>query len=377
MKALGLYLHFPFCVRKCAYCDFYSIEKTEKIAAYTDALIAQIRSFRVRCKPYLVDTVYLGGGTPSIFPSENIVRILDAVRSTFRLSDSVEISMEANPGTLDPSKLADYRAAGITRLSMGLQSADNAELKLLSRIHTKEEFENSFLLARMEGFQNINVDVMYALPRQTEERLSHTLDFVCALSPEHISFYGLKVEPQTPLGGNPDLIATIPNEDTQYRMYLSAVKKLEEHGYLQYEISNFSKLGMECRHNLKYWKGEEYLGFGPGAHSFFEGRMFSYQKDLDLFLAMPTEERVLIDEETVPIPEELATQFVMTGFRLRSGINVNENEARFGDSFDARYLDAMQPFLEKKYILRTKSGYRLSRRGMLISNYILSEILTF
>ena len=377
MDKLGIYIHIPFCVRKCAYCDFYSIEDMDRRTAYVEALVSQIRSFRSMGTRHVVDSVYIGGGTPSVLSGEEMGRILAAVRSSFSVSREAEITAEANPGTLDTSKLSAYREAGINRLSIGLQSADNGELKMLSRIHTREDFESSFLLARLEGFENINVDVMYALPGQSEDTLAATLDYVMALEPEHISFYGLKLEPDTPFGRDPGIAADVPSEDVQYEMYLSAAKKMEDAGFMQYEISNFAKLGMECRHNLKYWSCEEYLGFGPGAYSFFGGRMFSYAKDITRVIAMPEDSVALFEENYIPTDKELAVQYVMLGFRLKRGIDTAEYEARFDDDFDMRYQEKMKPFLLKKYILKTKSGYRLSKRGMLISNYILSEILDF
>ena len=268
MERLGIYIHIPFCIRKCAYCDFYSLEDTGRRGAYVDALVYQIKSFRGVAANSLVDSIYIGGGTPSVLFGEDIQRILAAVRFSFHVSDEAEITIETNPGTLDTSKLSAYREAGINRLSIGLQSADNRELRQLSRIHTREEFESSFLLARLEGFENINVDVMYALPGQSEETLASTIDYVLALEPEHISFYGLKIEPGTPLDGDPQIAAAIPSEDKQYEMYLASAKKLEAAGYMQYEISNFAKLGMECRHNLNVWRGGRLRGFGPSAAGF-------------------------------------------------------------------------------------------------------------
>ena len=376
-KRLGIYIHIPFCIRKCAYCDFYSVTQMELRDAYVSALIAQIRSFRAAAKNHIVDSVYIGGGTPSILSGEEMTRILSALRMAFRLSDDVEISMEANPGTLDGEKLAAYREAGINRLSIGLQSADNAELGKLSRIHTREEFENSFLLARLEGFQNINIDLMYALPGQTNEKLADTISYVISLNPEHISFYGLKIEPETPFGRDARIQRMLPDEDTQYHMYLTAAKTLESAGYPQYEISNFARVGKECRHNLKYWKCEEYLSFGPAAYSFFDGKMFSYIKDVERYLMNSTDTELLLDEISEPSKEDLATQFVMVGFRLRRGIDIAEYNARFDDDFEARYGKKLTLFIAGRFVVKTPEGYRLSRRGMLISNYILSEILEF
>ena len=377
MEKLSIYIHVPFCVRKCEYCDFYSLCDLSLREDYVEALIAQIKDFRSAAKNKLVDTIYFGGGTPSLLTGEEILRILKTVRSVFRVSDEAEITMEANPGTLDPEKLSAYHAAGVNRLSLGLQSADPRELKRLGRIHTREEFENSFLLARLEGFQNINVDIMYAIPNQTEQTLSATLDYVIALDPDHISFYGLKIEPETPFGRDENIEASLPVEDTQADMYLNSAQKLEEAGFLQYEISNFSKPGFECRHNVKNWKCQDYIGFGPAAHSLFEGTRFSYKKEIRSFIADPLQRGNLIDDFDEQTMEDIAKQFVMLGFRLRLGIDVEEYAARFNDDFEARYLEKMTPFIEKQYILPTKTGYRLSRQGLLISNYILSELIDF
>ena len=377
MERLSIYIHVPFCIRKCEYCDFYSLCDLSLRADYVEALIAQIKDFRSEAKNKLVDTIYFGGGTPSLLSGEEIVRILKTVRSVFRVSDDAEITMEANPGTLDPEKLSAYHAAGVNRLSLGLQSADPRELKRLGRIHTKEEFENSFLLARLEGFQNINVDIMYALPNQTEQTLAATLDYVIALDPDHISFYGLKIEPETPFGKDENIEATLPVEDTQADMYLNSVQKLEEAGFLQYEISNFSKPGFECHHNVKNWKCQDYIGFGPAAHSLFEGVRFSYKKEIRSFIADPLQRGNLIDDYDEQTKADIAKQFVMLGFRLRLGIDVAEYAERFNDDFEARYLKKMTRFIENQYILPTKTGYRLSRQGLLISNYILSELIDF
>ena len=377
MEKLSIYIHIPFCVRKCEYCDFYSVCDPAPRETYVDALIAQIKSFRSEAKNKLVDTIYFGGGTPSLLSGEDMIRIMKTIRSVFRVEDEAEISLEANPGTLDPEKLSAYHEAGINRLSLGLQSADPKELRRLGRIHTREEFENSFLLARLEGFQNINVDIMYALPDQTDRTLSDTLDYVIALDPDHISFYGLRIELDTAFGRDENIESTLPGEDEQADMYLASVEKLENAGFLQYEISNFSKPGFECNHNLKNWKCRDYLGFGPAAHSFFEGKRFSYKKDIKAFIEDPLDRKKLYDEFECLTFGDVAWQFVMLGFRLRAGIDIVEYGERFGDDFEARYLEKMAPFIDKHYILKTKTGYRLSRRGLLISNYILSEILEF
>ncbi len=376
-RKLGIYIHIPFCIHKCAYCDFYSITDTLLRESYVQALIAQIGAFRVAGKNHIVDSVYIGGGTPSVLTGEEMRRVLATLRSNFRLSDNCEITMEANPGTLDTEKLAAYRDAGVNRLSLGLQSADNEELRRLSRIHTREDFESTFLLARLEGYQNISVDLMYALPEQKEETLRETLSYVLSLDPDHISFYGLKIEPNTPFGRDLFVQARLPDEEAQCRMYHESCDILEAAGFSQYEISNFAKEGKECRHNIKYWHHEEYLGFGPAAYSYFGGKTFSYVSDVERYLMTPTDSHALFDEMTALSSDEVASRYVMVCFRLTEGIDVEAYNNRFSDDFEARYSAKLLPFIARGYIRETPVGYALTRRGMLISNYILSEILDF
>ena len=376
-KNLGIYIHIPFCAQKCAYCDFYSVTNTQAIREYTLALSSQIRAKKALGKNRTVDSIYIGGGTPSLLPPSYIEKILETVYDVFNVSDKAEISIEANPGTLDGTKLAAYRSMGINRLSIGLQSAHNDELSMLSRIHTREEFENSFMLARMEGFDNINVDIIYALPNQTKATLADTLDFVISMSPDHISFYGLKIEPNTPFGKDITIQKSLPDEETQYEMYMDSCKTLDEHGYIQYEISNFSKKEHACLHNIKYWTCEDYIGFGPAAYSFYNGKIYSYVKDVERYISCTDDEQAIIDSVEELTPAQIATQYVMLRFRLRTGINTAEYAHRFKEDFDEKYGAKLERFLKEKYIIRTTSGYRLSRRGMMISNYILSEILDF
>ncbi len=376
-KSLGIYIHIPFCARKCAYCDFYSVTNTDSMRDYTLALVSQIRSKKQVAKNRIVDTIYIGGGTPSLLPPVYLEKILETVYDVFNVSDDAEISMEANPGTLDGVKLAAYRAMGINRLSLGLQSADNTELEKLSRIHTREEFENSFMLARMEGFDNINIDLIYALPNQTKASLEATLDYVISMSPEHISFYGLKIEDNTPFGKDPEIKKALPDDDAQYEMYMESCKKLDDHGYIQYEISNFSKQNFACHHNIKYWTCSDYIGFGPAAYSFLGDTIYSYVRDVDRFISCVDDEQALLESKETLDKAQIATQYVMVGFRLRAGINTAEYARRFEENFDEKYGSKLERFLKDKFVIRTANGYRLSRRGMMISNYILSEILDF
>ena len=376
MNALGVYIHIPFCARKCAYCDFYSLPGRDP-SGYADAVVRQIKSHRNDFKDKFVDTIYIGGGTPTFIPPDDILKILMALHSYAEVSPDAEVTIEANPGTIDGARLSTYRLAGINRLSIGLQSADREELFLLSRIHTVDEFENSFLLARMEGFENINIDIMYALPFQTQSKLTKTLEYVADMNPEHVSFYGLKIENETPFGSFPNIDATLPNEEAQVKMYLGACKFFKSHGLDQYEISNFAKPGFECRHNVKYWTSNDYIGFGPGAHSMINRRMFSYKKDLSLYMQYSSDDAALLDDNYDMTLKEMAVQYVMLAFRLSRGVSKNEYASRFGMDFDEKYLDKLRPFIDKKLVLVKDDGYSLSRRGMLVSNLILSEILDF
>ena len=389
VRKLGVYVHIPFCVHKCAYCDFYSITDTKVMREYKDALISHIRSKKREFKKAYVDTVFFGGGTPSILPPEYISEILEAIRYTFRVASDAEITLEANPGTLDSSKLAAYLRMGINRLSLGLQSADDEELAVMSRIHTRDEFETSYMLARMEGFQNINIDLIYALPGQSKAKLFDTINYVIAMKPEHISLYCLTIEDNTPFGRSEAIRSTIPDDEEQFDMYVSACTKLEERGYKQYEISNFAKKisdneFLACKHNIKYWTNEEYIGFGPGAASFVNNTEYSYAPDVSLYMSCLKDEKGIrtsddttYETESVLDAEDLEFRFLMTGFRLRAGISIEEYNKRFPNDFEKRYGAKIEKYIKSKDMVKTDFGYRLTRKGIMRSNMILTDVLIF
>ena len=286
-KRGGIYIHIPFCVRKCAYCDFLSAPADEKTqAGYVKALQTEIyQTAKLFSEnPYTVDTVFFGGGTPSILVPKHIKALMDTLRECFALPEAAEITIECNPGTLDEEKAAVYRQAGINRISFGLQSANNRELKMLGRIHTMEEFVKSYETARAAGFDNINIDLMSALPGQTFESFLHTLDTVLALKPEHISMYSLILEEGTALYEHLDRYPALPDEDTERQMYDTACLRLADNGYHQYEISNFAKEGKACRHNLSYWERKNYLGFGIGAASLRCEQRYTNTDSLALYI---------------------------------------------------------------------------------------------
>lgn len=377
MKKLGVYIHVPFCVHKCSYCDFYSVTQLFEAEEYFRALKEQIMSFKSYLKDWTADSVYIGGGTPSCVDPKYIVETMETLKSVIRFVDNPEITIESNPGTLDTFKIKSYLNCGINRLSLGLQSADDDELKMISRIHDKSGFESSYMLARMLGFRNINVDIMYALPGQKEETLMNTIDYVTSLDPEHISFYGLRVEEGTPLASQEELLAKIPDEDVQYNMYIHAAKRLEKAGYTQYEISNFSKKRMMCRHNCRYWKSGDYIGFGPGAASFINGELYSYTKDLYGFISKPTDYFSNVEKSEKLTLDQQATQYIMLGLRLARGVEAKEYKLRFGRDLEEDYGEKIQKYIDLKYAKRTDKGFRLTRAGLLVSNTILSDILDF
>ena len=286
-KNLGLYLHIPFCKSKCAYCDFYSSDKIvcqgrktpEEMKLYCNALKNNMRIISERTTQYNVDTVFIGGGTPTALPAKLLLDVVKEVENDFYLDDNCEFSVEMNPATADRRLLKKLRKAGVNRLSIGLQSAHNHELAALSRIHTAGDFTECFQMAREAGFDNINIDVMYGIPEQTKSSFMETLEFVVSMKPEHISMYNLRIEDGTPFGEKKHMLP-LPDEDTECEMYFDGIDFLASHGYHQYEISNFARDGYECRHNLRYWLGEEYIGCGPAAHSYFGGRRFSLRRSL-------------------------------------------------------------------------------------------------
>ena len=372
MKPLGIYIHVPFCLCKCAYCDFYSGTSTpEEREAYVAALTEHIKGECKSLTEYTVDTVFFGGGTPSLLTPEQFRRILSSIAENTDLADDAEISFEANPATLSYENLREYRSAGANRISIGLQSASDAELKLLGRIHTVSDFETTFSDCRRAGFDNINVDLMCGIPAQTAESFSKTLDFVTNCAPEHISAYSLILEPGTPLYERANRLS-IPDGDEAADLYDLLCAHLSKAGYEHYEISNFAKDGYRCRHNVKYWEREEYLGFGPSAHSFFGGCRFYYPADRTAYLSPLTRQSIPEDEGGELTDAEEA---IMLAMRLSDGVDVAKLKADFGFDFEAKYQEKIQPYIKGGHIRKTPQGYAFTDRGMFVSNYILAEIL--
>ncbi len=374
-RKLGLYVHIPFCRSKCLYCDFCSlVGRTDEADIYIDALCREIVERGAETDGYTVDTVYFGGGTPSLLTSGQLLRIFDSIRDNFLLSYDAEITLECNPIT-HLSDGAEYfksiLSLGVNRLSLGVQSACDAELKLIGRRHTFAEAKKTFTDARQAGFRNISVDLMLGLPSQTRESLESSVGALVSLSPEHISIYSLQLEEGTPLYRMRDRY-DIPDDDTAADMYESVVAMLKEAGYLHYEISNFAKEGRESRHNKKYWSLDEYIGVGLAAHSDFSGERIENTSDMQKYLSG---ER--IEAKNRISERERAEEYIMLGLRTLRGISESEYFSRFGESLDKRYGEKMRKYEALGLLLRCGDGIRLSERGFEVSNTILSELLNF
>ena len=374
MKPLGLYVHIPFCRSKCLYCDFCSFPRQdeEKMAEYVSALCRDLRAHAPACREYTVDTVFLGGGTPTTLPAYLLKELMEAIYKNYNVAPDPEITAECNPVTGERALFAQMRAAGINRLSIGLQSAHKNELQALGRFHTFETFAACFADARAAGFDNISVDVMSGIPHQTPKSHKETLEKVISLGPEHISSYDLIIEDGTPFARK-RAVLSLPDEEAARQMYLEGIAFLAENGYAQYEISNFARVGYESRHNLKYWNCDEYLGFGVAAYSDFGGERFGNSRDIEAYIAGQD----ITEEKGTPGRAERISEYVMLRFRLCEGVDASVFEKRFGVSFWEAYGKKLAPFLSAGLVCQEGNRYFFSREGMLVSNTILSEILDF
>lgn len=382
MKTLGLYLHIPFCLSKCRYCDFYSIpgasEETKE--RYVNALVTHIGEYGSQAKDYIVTTIYLGGGTPSLLSDKQLKKIIKKIKSCFNVSSKCEISMEVNPGTVDYQKLRAFRKCGVNRISIGIQSFEKADLNICARPHSSDDAYSIISEARKANFDNISIDLIYGLPGQTLQTVVDNVNAAIALDVDHISLYGLKVEDGTPFWFDRHNLS-FPDEEVERSMYFNSVGLLANAGFKQYEISNFAKKGKNCRHNLRYWNCDEYIGFGPAAHSYFAGKRFSFKRDVNLYMdsldGHNTVTQSLIDEYIdIPYSSRIA-EYVMLRFRLNTGINVEMFRKKFGRDFDDIYYDRIAPYIKSGHICKTSGGYAFTTEGMYVSNYILSRVVDF
>ena len=364
---LGLYVHIPFCKAKCAYCDFYSLSHSEeKMDAYTAALVRHLEEVAPRAAGMQVDTVYFGGGTPSYLGTARLIRILQTVQRRYDVTRDAEITLEANPDSAgDWRALRKLRRAGFNRLSLGVQSTDDELLRRIGRVHTYEQVQQAVTAARKAKLTNLSLDLIYGLPGQTMEDWQRTLADAVALGPEHLSCYGLKLEEGTPLWQQRQAL-TLPDDDAQADMYLYTVAALSEAGYGQYEISNFARAGRESRHNLKYWRMQEYAGFGPGAHSDFGGVRYGYVRDLDAYIAG----RLVLAEAETDGTLARDFEYVMLSLRTAEGIDRRTFENRYRQRFEAMERLFVQ-YEQAGLAQRTEGGWRLTPRGFLVSNSII------
>lgn len=373
-KRLGIYIHIPFCASKCAYCDFYSLSGCDrKMPDYQSALLSHISESAEVAKSFEVDTVYFGGGTPSYYGAKRIVEILDELKLQGNLRLDSEITVEVNPDSVKYDDLKLLRKAGVNRLSVGVQSANGDLLKIIGRRHNFRQAQTAVENARRAGFENVSLDLIYGLPSQTKGDWADTLSKALELHPEHLSCYALKLEEGTPMYryvGSP----LIPDDDEQADMYLYAVETLEHYGLEQYEISNFAVPGYESKHNLKYWTMGDYMGFGPGAHSYVDGVRYSYVRDLDRYIAAVMGDKQIIDEYEICLPVQKAAEYIMLGMRTSRGISEKE--------YHNIYLSDWSP-MERKFEEFAKKGWaeklgdrwRLTPSGFLVSNSLIVSML--
>ena len=369
-QTLGLYLHIPFCKSKCTYCDFYSLPHSEeKMDAYTAALIRHLEEVAPRCARQTVDTVYFGGGTPSYLGEKRLTQLLKTVKKRYHVASDAEITLEANPDSAgDWKTLRALRKAGFNRISLGVQAADDTMLRRIGRVHTWDQVLSAVAAARMAKLENLSLDLIYGLPGQTLADWQETLTAAAALEPKHLSCYGLKVEPGTPLWQQRQG-AALPDDDAQADMYLWTVDYLAKQGYAQYEISNFARPGFESRHNLKYWRLEEYAGFGPGAHSDLGGVRFAYERDLDAYIAG---ELRLSEMERIP-PLDRDLEYIMLSLRTVQGIDSGYFERQFRQKF--RPMEELLTQYEAHGLAaRTERGWHLTPRGFFVSNAIIVSL---
>lgn len=377
-KELELYLHIPFCARKCAYCDFLSFQAPERMyREYVEKLIEEIYGQKDNFAAYEVSTIFIGGGTPSLLPADLMRDLLGVLQECFPIADDAEITIEANPGTLTMEKLETYLEGGVNRISIGLQSSDDMELKTLGRIHSYDDFLKSYQRARQAGFTNINIDLMSGLPGQDVHSWKNTLRKVMMLRPEHISAYSLIIEEGTPFytrygaGGQ-----GLPDEDTDREMYHLTKELMAAHGYERYEISNYAKPGYECRHNIGYWTGVEYLGLGLGASSYTFGFRYHNTDDMQQYLSANLYQPGSVSCEIQELSlEEKMEEFMFLGLRLMNGISGSEFLERFGQNMWNVYGEALTKLEQDGLIEVQAPQVRLTDLGIDVSNVVLSKFV--
>lgn len=373
---LGIYIHIPFCRSKCDYCDFYSLAGREsRMDDYQKALLAHLKETAPSARGIPVDTIYFGGGTPSYYGEKRLRQLLETVKKLYTVEKDAEITLEANPDSVDAKMLSRLHQAGFNRLSLGYQSACLGELAAIHRVHTREQADAAVLAAWKGKFTNLSLDLIYGLPGQTMESWQETVEHVLALGPQHLSCYGLKVEEGTPLARRVELGEVLPDDDTQADLYLWTVERLTQAGYEQYEISNFARPDYASRHNLRYWLTQPYIGFGPGAHSDFGGRRYSVVRDLEGYISGVLQGGSILDSSDLIPQAERGGEYLMLRLRTAAGIEEWEYRRQFFMDFDpiARRLEQ---FAAQGWAEKTSQGrWRLTPKGFLVSNQLIGDLM--
>ncbi|MBQ2687701.1 MAG: radical SAM family heme chaperone HemW [Clostridia bacterium] len=365
-NSLGLYIHVPFCDGKCNYCDFYSIKSDDKeIDDFVGSLLKSISFWSEKLKGKSVDTVYFGGGTPSLLGNNRIIKILNYARKAFKFDTDCEITLEANPSSADNLDFAELKYNGINRVSLGMQSAIDEELKLLGRRHSREDVLVTVDQIKKSGISNISLDVMLGIPEQTKESLIKTLDFASSLCATHISTYLLTIEPNTVFGKERNRFQ-FASDDLQAELYLATSEYLKSNGYEHYEISNFCKYGLFSKHNMRYWQLKDYLGLGPSAHSLVNGKRFYYPRSVEAF----KNNQIVEDGEG-----NTAEEYIMLMLRTKNGLNINEAKRLYGIEFDTRFFQKVKLYEANGYIENDGNSIRLTEKGFLLSNTVIADLI--
>lgn len=377
MKKIGLYLHIPFCIQKCKYCDFISSrQNNETIDLYIEALKKEVNMYSNRLSSYSVETIFIGGGTPSILDIKKIDGIVREIFRNFDVSKNVEFTIESNPGTLTKDKLRKYNDIGINRLSIGLQSYNNDILKEIGRMHTEEDFIHNYNAARDVGFNNINIDLIYGLPSQTLEDWENTLNEVIKINPEHVSAYSLKIEEGTAFKKLLDENKlSLPGDEEDRKMHNLAINLLGQHGIIQYEISNFSKKENKCKHNLIYWNNEEYLGLGVSAHSYMNSCRYSNTEDINEYIGFIDENKLPVVNEEHKDKRDEIVETIFLALRLNKGVDLDMFRNRFDISIYDMYGEKIKRLVNLNLLHEEKGHIRLTRYGMDVSNRVFIEFL--
>ena len=370
MKEIGVYIHIPFCIKKCDYCDFISYcNKQDLVEEYIEKLKEEI-NIELNKMEYKIKTIYIGGGTPSSVDSKYIVDILNVIKEKYNI-DNVEITIEVNPGTITKEKLLDYKTAGINRLSIGLQETSNQLLKQIGRIHTYEEFLETYNLARQVGFKNINVDLMIGLPNQSISDIKNSLNKIINLNPEHISVYSLILEEGTKLYKKYEEIKIeLPDEELERNMYWYVKNTLENNGYMHYEISNFAKDGYESKHNISCWKQEEYIGFGINAHSYIDSTRYSNIESIEEYIE--DFDKIVHEKQVI---EDMQKEYMLLGLRKIEGISVQEFKNKFGDNPIFLFRNELSKLVEEDLLEVDGDIIKLTNKGLDLANQVWQEFI--